>query len=125
MTNLYSFSAKSLQGESIDLSHYANQVLLVVNVASECGFTPQYTGLEALYRQYHDKGFSVLAFPCNQFGRQEPGDPDQIAAFCSTNYGVSFPMFEIIVEIGRAHAELQSLMRISYAVFCLKKKTTQ
>src|SRR3546814_8555 len=104
MTNLYSFSAKSLQGESIDLSHYANQVLLVVNVASECGFTPQYTGLEALYRQYHDKGFSVLAFPCNQFGRQEPGDPDQIAAFCSTNYGVSFPMFEKIEVNGpQAH----------------------
>src|SRR3546814_9946060 len=120
MTNLYSFSAKSLQGESIDLSHYANQVLLVVNVASECGFTPQYTGLEALYRQYHDKGFSVLAFPCNQFGRQEPGDPDQIAAFCSTNYGVSFPM-----RSEEHTSELQSLMRISYAVFCLKKKKTR
>ncbi|MFW7341429.1 glutathione peroxidase [Pollutimonas sp. H1-120] len=104
MTTLHSFSATSLQGEHIDLSRYADQVLLVVNVASECGFTPQYAGLETLYREYRDRGFAVLAFPCNQFGRQEPGDPDQISAFCSTNYGVDFPLFEKIEVNGpQAH----------------------
>ncbi len=104
MTTLHSFSAISLQGEHIDLSRYANQVLLVVNVASECGFTPQYAGLQALYREYRDRGFAVLAFPCNQFGRQEPGDSDQIAAFCTASYGVDFPLFEKIEVNGpQAH----------------------
>ncbi|MGB3290506.1 MAG: glutathione peroxidase [Burkholderiaceae bacterium] len=104
MTSLYSFTAKSLQGEDISLSRYADQVLLIVNVASECGFTPQYAGLEALYRDYRDRGFAVLAFPCNQFGRQEPGGPEQIAAFCSTNYQVDFPLFEKIEVNGpQAH----------------------
>lgn len=104
MTTLHSFSAKSLQGENVDLSRYTNQVLLIVNVASECGFTPQYAGLEALHRSYQDRGFSVLAFPCNQFGRQEPGSPEQIAAFCSANYGISFPLFEKIEVNGpQAH----------------------
>jgi glutathione peroxidase len=104
MTTLHSFSATSLQGEHVDLSRYADQVLLIVNVASECGFTPQYAGLESLYQEYRDRGFCVLAFPCNQFGRQEPGDAAQIAAFCSSNYGVDFPVFEKIEVNGpQAH----------------------
>lgn len=96
MTSIFSFSATSLDGANIDLSHYADKVMLIVNVASECGFTPQYAGLEALYKEYKDQGLVVLGFPCNQFGRQEPGDAAQIAAFCSSNYGVTFPVFEKI-----------------------------
>lgn len=96
MTSLSSFSATTLDGRNIALSDFDGQVILVVNVASECGFTPQYKGLETLYRDYKERGFSVLGFPCNQFGRQEPGDASQIASFCETNYGVSFPMFEKI-----------------------------
>lgn len=96
MDTLYSFSARSIDGSDISLSQYAGQVLLIVNVASECGFTPQYAGLETLHRDYRDQGFSVLAFPCNQFGRQEPGDAAEIAAFCQSRYDISFPLFEKI-----------------------------
>src|SRR5512145_1909272 len=85
---------KSLQGEDIDLMHYQGNVLLIVNVASACGYTPQYRGLQALYDKYAPQGFAVLGFPCNQFGQQEPGTADQIAAFCQQRYGVTFPMFE-------------------------------
>lgn len=104
MTSIYTFSARSLDGNEIALDRYADQVLLVVNVASECGFTPQYQGLQALYDQYRDRGFTVLGFPCNQFGQQEPGGPDQIASFCSTQYGVTFPLFaKIDVNGPEAH----------------------
>src|SRR5690554_4842706 len=96
MDTLYSFSARSIDGSDISLSQYAGQVLLIINVASECGFTPQYAGLETLHRDYRDLGFSVLAFPCNQFGRQEPGDAAEIAAFCQSRYDISFPLFEKI-----------------------------
>lgn len=96
MTSIHAFSALSLTGETIDFSRFGNQVVLVVNVASECGFTPQYEGLEALYRDYKDRGFVVLGFPCNQFGHQEPGNADEIQAFCSRSYGVSFPLFQKI-----------------------------
>lgn len=96
MTSIYSFSAQALDGESVALSRYEGQVLLVVNVASECGFTPQYQGLEILYKEYRALGFSVLGFPCNQFGHQEPGSADEIASFCSSKYGVTFPMFDKI-----------------------------
>ena len=95
-STIHAFSAMSLQGEPISLSHYDGQVLLVVNVASECGFTPQYQGLQDLYREYKGRGFAVLGFPCNQFGGQEPGDAEQISAFCASNYGVEFPMFQKI-----------------------------
>lgn len=92
-------------GEETDLSAHAGKVLLIVNVASQCGFTPQYAGLEQLYRTYADRGFAVLGFPCNQFGAQEPGTEAEIQAFCSTNYGVSFPMFaKIDVNGANAHA---------------------
>lgn len=96
MTSLYDYSARSLDGSQVELSRLAGQVVLVVNVASECGFTPQYEGLETLYRHFHSRGFSVLGFPCNQFGHQEPGDAQQIADFCQTRFQVSFPMFDKI-----------------------------
>ncbi len=90
---IYDFSATLLDGTESSLSAFRGQVLLIVNTASRCGFTPQYAGLEQLYREYRDQGFAVLAFPSNQFGRQEPGTAGEIAAFCRQNYGVTFPVF--------------------------------
>ena len=86
-------TARTIEGAEQPLSDYAGKVLLVVNVASQCGFTPQYTGLEILWRTYRDRGFAVLGFPCNQFGHQEPGNEEEIRTFCSTRYDVSFPLF--------------------------------
>lgn len=91
--SIYELSANRLAGDSQSLESFRGQVLLVVNVASRCGFTPQYAGLEALYRRYRDRGFEVLGFPCDQFGHQEPGDDAEIQQFCRTQYDVSFPMF--------------------------------
>jgi len=91
--SLYGIAATTLDGGSVSMADYRGKVLLVVNVASACGFTPQYAGLEALYRTFRDQGFEILAFPCNQFGTQEPGNADQIREFCSTTYDVSFPLF--------------------------------
>ncbi|MCC2595555.1 glutathione peroxidase [Pusillimonas sp. MFBS29] len=96
MTSVYAFSAVAIDGETIDFSDYQGKVLLIVNVASECGFTPQYKGLQTLFETYRDQGLLVLGFPCNQFGRQEPGEPAQIAGFCTQQYGVTFPLFEKI-----------------------------
>jgi glutathione peroxidase len=96
MSNVYDFTATSLEGKPVTLRDYEGKVLLIVNTASECGFTPQYAGLEAMYQKYRDRGLTVLGFPCNQFGAQEPGTSDEIGSFCQTNYGVSFPMFEKI-----------------------------
>jgi glutathione peroxidase len=93
MTTLSDFSLPLLSGKPQDLAYYAGSVILVVNVASQCGLTPQYTGLEELYRSYKDRGFVVLGFPCNQFAGQEPGTDAEIASFCEVNYGVSFPIF--------------------------------
>jgi glutathione peroxidase len=93
MAGIYDFTATSLAGEEVSLKRYEGQVLLIVNTASACGFTPQYKGLEALQKEFGARGFSVLGFPCNQFGRQEPGDARQIEQFCASNYAVSFPMF--------------------------------
>ena len=104
MASIYDFMATSLAGEDVSLKRFEGQVLLIVNTASACGFTPQYRGLEALQKAYGPRGFSVLGFPCNQFGRQEPGNAAQIGQFCSTNYAVSFPMFDKIEVNGdRAH----------------------
>ena len=104
MAGIYDFKARSLAGEDIPLQRFEGQVLLIVNTASACGFTPQYSGLEALYQTLHPRGFSVLGFPCNQFGGQEPGDAKQIEQFCSTNYAVTFPMFaKIDVNGSKAH----------------------
>ena len=96
MTTLTDFSATTLTGEDRDLAAYAGKVVLVVNTASQCGFTPQYEGLEKLYQSYGEQGFVVLGFPSNQFGGQEPGSDDEIGSFCQKNYGVSFPMFSKI-----------------------------
>jgi glutathione peroxidase len=93
MTSLYDFSAVDISGAEIPLSTYRGKVLLIVNTASKCGFTPQYEGLEALYRDLQDKGLVVLGFPCNQFGAQEPGDAAEIANFCQLTYDVTFPVF--------------------------------
>ena len=112
-TDLYHHRAPLLDGREVALSDYAGQVLLIVNVASRCGFTPQYAGLEALYRQYHGRGFSVLGFPCNQFGGQEPGSADEIAAFCTSNYGVSFPMFAKVEVNGEGSHPLFRQLRES------------
>jgi len=91
--NTYDFSARTIDGIDLPLSQYRGHPLLIVNVASKCGFTPQYAGLEALYKKYHERGLEVLGFPCDQFGHQEPGDDAEIKEFCSLTYGVSFPMF--------------------------------
>ena len=101
MTSVYDFSAKLLNGEDVSLSRWQGQVLLIVNTASQCGFTPQYAGLEDLYEQFGDEGLTVLGFPCNQFGGQEPGGSAEIAEFCARNYRVSFPLFEKIETIAR------------------------
>jgi glutathione peroxidase len=93
MTTVYEFSAKTIDGKSRKLGDYKGKVLLVVNTASQCGFTPQYKGLETLYKQFKDRGFAVLGFPSNQFGQQEPGDDTEIAEFCEMNFGVTFPLF--------------------------------
>ena len=102
--NFYQFSARSLQGKEISMEEYKGKVILVVNTASKCGFTPQYEGLENLYQKYKDKGLVILGFPCNQFGNQEPGTEKEIAEGCLINYGVSFQMFsKIEVNGGDAH----------------------
>ena len=98
------FSVTDIGGNAVDLAAFRGQVLLIVNTASKCGFTPQYEGLEALYRQYADRGLAVLGFPCNQFRAQEPGSESDIAAFCEMNFGVSFPLFaKIDVNGAGAH----------------------
>lgn len=96
MSSIYDFKVQTIQGEDTTLSTYKNKVLLIVNVASKCGFTRQYDGLEALYRKYKDQGLVVLGFPCNQFGSQEPGTEKEIQNFCRVNFGVTFPMFSKI-----------------------------
>jgi glutathione peroxidase len=104
MAGIYDFRAKSLAGEEIPLQRFEGRVLLIVNTASACGFTPQYKGLEALYQELAPRGFSVLGFPCNQFGNQEPGDAKQIEQFCASNFGITFPMFaKIDVNGSNAH----------------------
>ncbi|HEX4872365.1 MAG TPA: glutathione peroxidase [Nevskiaceae bacterium] len=110
MTTLYDFEARDINGQNQALAAYRGKVLLIVNVASKCGFTPQYKGLEALYRQFKDQGLVVLGFPCDQFGHQEPGDENEIKNFCSLNYEVSFPMFAKIKVNGEdAHPLYQFL----------------
>ncbi len=102
MTTFYQLSAISLEGQPVSMADYAGKLVLVVNTASHCGFTPQYTGLETLYKKYATRGFVVLGFPCNQFGKQEPGGADEIAQTCHINYGVSFPMFGKVEVNGEA-----------------------
>jgi glutathione peroxidase len=104
MATVYDYSAKAITGEEVKLAAFKGKVLLVVNVASRCGFTPQYEGLEKLHETFKDQGFAVLGFPSNQFGAQEPGTNEEIARFCTTTYGVTFPMFaKIDVNGANAH----------------------
>ena len=110
MTTLDTFSATLLDGTVQPLDHYQGQVVLIVNVASNCGFTPQYQGLQALYEKFQARGFAVLGFPCNQFGGQEPGDANDIRQFCDTRYRITFPMFDKIdVNGANAHPLFQWL----------------
>ncbi len=104
MSSVYDFEAKTIDGQTQKLDAYKGKTLLIVNTASKCGFTPQYKGLEALYRKYKDKGLVILGFPCDQFGHQEPGDENEIKNFCSMSYDVTFPMFaKIKVNSDEAH----------------------
>lgn len=108
----YRFSARALDDRTVSIEEFRGQVLLIVNTASECGFTPQYAGLEKLYQAYKERGFAVLGFPCNQFGGQEPGTAAEIRAFCQGNYGVSFPLFaKIDVNGAQAHPLYEFLKR--------------
>jgi glutathione peroxidase len=100
MKSIYDFSVKDIDHEEISLEKFKGKTLLIVNVASRCGFTSQYTGLQSLYEKYKDKGFEILAFPCNQFGSQEKGTNDEIKEFCNTEYNVSFKLFDKIEVIG-------------------------
>lgn len=110
--NTFDFTATSIDGTAVDLSRYRGKLLLIVNTASECGFTPQYKGLEQLYRQYRERGLEVLGFPCNQFRGQEPGSEAEIGAFCEKNFGVSFPLFaKVEVNGGNAHPLFRHLKR--------------
>ncbi len=102
-STVYDFSATSIEGQPVEMSTYRDKVLLVVNTASQCGFTPQYKGLQELYDKYASKGFAVLGFPCNQFGQQEPGSATDIQSFCETRFGVSFPLFQKI-DVNGANA---------------------
>src|SRR5262249_31088127 len=104
MANIYDFTARTIDGEECSLRDFQGKVLLVVNVASQCGLTPHYAGLEELYRNFKDQGLVVLGFPCNQFGAQEPGSESEIKQFCTTRYGVTFPMFsKVEVNGARRH----------------------
>lgn len=104
MTDIYNYSLKKINGEETKLEAFKGKVLLIVNVASKCGFTPQYKGLQSLHEKYQDKGFAVLGFPCNQFGAQEPGDEEEIKGFCEGRFGVNFPLFsKVDVNGDQAH----------------------
>jgi glutathione peroxidase len=112
MTTIYEHAAATLAGAPADLGQYKGRVLLIVNTASQCGFTPQYKGLEAVYQQFKERGAVVLGFPCNQFGGQEPGGAEQIGAFCEKNFGVSFPLFaKVDVNGEQAHPLFKQLKK--------------
>ena len=111
MTSLTDFSATAIDGQDVALSTYADQVVLVVNTASQCGLTPQYEGLQALQDAYADRGFTVLGFPCDQFGHQEPGTEAEIATFCESSFGVTFPMFSKIEVNGAGAHPLYTWLR--------------
>ncbi|MDN0082631.1 glutathione peroxidase [Crenobacter sp. SG2305] len=119
---IYRFHAATLDGREMNLADYRGQVLLIVNTASQCGFTPQYAGLDQLYRQYHERGLTVIGFPCNQFGQQEPGSASEIGAFCQKNYGVSFPMADKVDVNGpTAHPLWQYLTSTKRGFFGTRK----
>ena len=111
MASIYDFTVNDIHGTPVKLDRYKDKVMLVVNVASKCGFTPQYQGLEALYQKYHGKGLEILGFPCNQFGAQEPGNEQEIAQFCDLNYGVTFPLFAKVDVNGAAAAPVYKYLK--------------
>lgn len=111
MKTIYDIKVKNIKNEEVSMETFKNKVLLIVNVASKCGFTPQYKELEELYREYNDKGLEILGFPCNQFGSQEPGNNEEIYSFCSTKYNVTFPMFSKIDVNGPNTHELYSYLK--------------
>ncbi len=113
MPTAYDFTAQNIDGAPVELKDFEGQVLLIVNTASKCGFTPQYTGLEALHRKLQSEGFSVLGFPCDQFGHQEPGNAEEIKSFCSLSYDVSFPLFEKIEVNGKNTHPLYAFLKKS------------
>ena len=118
MSSLHEIEVTTIAGARTTMGDFANKALLVVNVASKCGFTPQYTGLEAVYRRFKDRGFAVLGFPCDQFGHQEPGDEHQILSFCSSKYEVTFPMFSKIEVNGPGtHPLYQHLKKAAPGIF--------
>ena len=118
MANIYDFKAKALNGTEIDFSNYKGKALLIVNTASECGFTPQFEGLQALNQSYEERGLKVLGFPCDQFGHQEPGDSATIGSFCQKNFGVTFQMFEKVCVNGKeAHPLYKFLTSSAPGVF--------
>ena len=110
--SIYQFKATSLSGKEVSMKDYAGKVVLIVNTASKCGFTPQYEGLEKLYKEYKDKGFVILGFPCNQFGNQEPGTAEEISKFCTLNYNVDFPMFMKIDVNGEKADPLYKYLKV-------------
>ncbi len=112
-TSLHEFKVKNVQGQETALDQFKGKAMLVVNVASKCGFTPQYEGLEKLYKQYHERGLAILAFPCNQFGAQEPGNNEDIQDFCKMSYGVSFPVMAKIDVNGKAAAPVYQFLKES------------
>lgn len=115
---IYDFSATAIDGTPVSLDTYKDKVLLIVNTASQCGFTPQYQGLQALYNNYASQGLTILGFPCNQFGQQEPADSDQIQSFCEARFGVSFPLFQKIeVNGSNAHPLYQYLTKAAPGIF--------
>ena len=114
VSSFYELKVNSLNGKPVDLGQYKGHVVLVVNVASKCGFTPQYAGLEKLYLGYKDKGFVILGFPANDFGHQEPGTPEEIAAFCSSKYSVTFPMFEKVVTKGAGQSPVYQFLTTGF-----------
>jgi glutathione peroxidase len=109
--NIYQFECDNIKGEKVQMSEYKDKVLLIVNTASKCGFTPQYEGLEKLQKDYAEKGFSVIGFPCNQFGKQEPGDSEAIMSFCDLTYQTSFPLFKKIEVNGDNSAPIYQFMK--------------
>ena len=111
MAGIYDFKVDDIRGKPVPLERYRGKVMLIVNTASKCGFTPQYKGLEALYEKLHGKGLEILGFPCNQFGAQEPGSEDEIASFCELNYGVTFPMFAKVDVNGDKAAPLYQFLK--------------
>lgn len=122
MTSIYDFTVTDIKGKKTNLASLEDKVALIVNTASQCGYTPQYQGLETLYQQYKEQGFVILGFPCNQFGKQEPGSSEEIQQFCDLNYGVSFPLYgKVDVNGANAHPLFDYLKSAAKGIFGTRK----